>query len=116
MIPEGFTFARPVEVALSLGEDKDYSMQYKLSDFCVTCCGGMAKIEELLRLLKEFDKEADFLSLYNKKKSFYDTYLEKARQVAEAHPYVALLEWEYGKEQGTYREIRRGCCGLSRGI
>ena len=105
MIPEGFTFARPVELALSMGEDTDFSAKYKLSDFCVTCCGGMTTIEELLRLLRGFAKEVDFCSLYEKEKGFYGTYLEKAHQVAEAHPYVILLEQEYGREQESYRLV-----------
>lgn len=103
MIPEGFTFSRPVELALSMGETTDFSMQYKLSDLCMTYCGGMPKVEELLCLLNEFEKEIDFVSFYNKERSYYDFYLEKARQVTEAHPYVDLLEQEYGKEQGSYQ-------------
>ncbi len=105
MIPQGFTFARPVELALSMGEGKDFSMQYRVSEFCVECCGGIPKVEELLRLLKEFDREADYYTFYNREKSFYDSYLEKARLVAEAYPYVALLEKEFGKEQNSYRLI-----------
>lgn len=105
MIPQGFTFARPVELALSMGEGNDFSMQYRVSEFCVECCGGIPKVEELLRLLKEFDREADYYTFYNREKSFYDSYLEKARLVAEAYPYVALLEKEFGKEQNSYRLI-----------
>lgn len=105
MIPQGFTFARPVELALSLGEGDDFSMQYRVSDFCTECCGGMPKIEELLRLLKAFDRKVEYCSFYNREKGFYESYLEKARVVAEAHPYVELLEREYGKEQGPYQLV-----------
>lgn len=105
MIPQGFTFARPVELALSLGDSNDFSMQYRVSDFCAECCGGMQKIEELLRLLKELDREVDFRTLYNREKGFYGKYLETAALVAEEYPYVDLLEQEYGKEQGSYQLV-----------
>jgi len=36
MIPQGFTFARPVELALSLGEGDDFSMQYRVKKLTVT--------------------------------------------------------------------------------
>ncbi len=66
---------------------------------------GRLRIEELLRQMKDFEKETEFFSFYHKNKGFYDSYLNKAREVAEAHPYVTLLENEYGKTQGTYRLV-----------
>lgn len=104
-ITEGFTFSRPVELALSLGECADFSMQYELAELCVAYCGGWEKIEELLRLWKAFEKEVDFLSFYHKKRTFYDTYLERTRQVTDAHSYVEMLEAQYGKALGSYRLV-----------
>ena len=116
MIPEGFTFSRPVELALSIGKDGEFSMQYALSDFCMTCCGGRLRIEELLRQMKDLEKETEFFSFCHKNKGFYDSYLNKAREVAEAYPYVTLLEHEYGVTKSSYQlvisSLMRGNFGI----
>ncbi len=105
MIPNGFTFSRPVELALSLGNSKNFSMQYPLSDLCIKYCGGIEKIRELLKLLKDLENETGYFGFFNEIKGYYDPFMEKARLVAEQLPYIPLLEDIYGKEQNSYHYV-----------
>lgn len=105
MIPNGFTFSRPVELALSFGENADFIQRYELSKLCLEYCGGTDKIHSLVGMLKALEKESGYRLFYNRAKSYYDSYLETARRVTEAHPYVGLLEAEYGKTQGAYQLV-----------
>lgn len=105
MIPGGFTFSRPVELMLSLGNNTDFSMQYPLSDLCVTYCGGHSKIHELLYLLKDLERKSGYFSFFEKEKCYYDPFIEKATQVVNEHPYIAILEEMYGKTQNSYHYV-----------
>ena len=62
LIPNGFTFSRPVELMLSLGNSTDFSMQYTLSDMCIEYCGGISKVKELLDLLKDYEEKIGFFA------------------------------------------------------
>lgn len=56
LIPNGFTFSRPVELMLSLGDRKDFVMQHSLSELCIEYCGDCRQSKSYcicLRLLKE---------------------------------------------------------------
>ena len=105
MIPNGFIFSRPVELALSLGNSKDFSMQYPLSDLCIKYCGGIEKICELLQLLKNLENETGYFEFFNNIKGYYDSFIAKARLVTEQLPYIPLLEEIYGKEQNSYHYV-----------
>ena len=102
MITNGFTFSRPVEVALSLGNSKDFTRQYMPSEMCLKYCGGLDKVDELLKQLKAFGKETDYFAFFEKQKCFYAPYLEKAKNMIQKLPYISILEQEFGKEQGDY--------------
>ena len=105
MIPNGFTFSRPVELALSLGNSKNFSMQHTLSDICIKYCGGIEKIRELLQLLKDFEAETGFFEFFKEIKGYYDPIIAKANSVIEQYPYISLLEEIYGKEQDSYNYV-----------
>ena len=62
LVLNGFTFSRPVELMLSLGNNTDFSMQYTPSEMCIEYCGGISNIKELLRLLKEYEAKSTALS------------------------------------------------------
>lgn len=105
MIPNGFTFSRPVELALSLGNSQDFSIQHPLSDLCIKYCGGVKKIHELLQLLKVLEIETEYFSFFRETKKYYDPIIAQARLVTEQLPYVSLLEEIYGKEQNSYNYV-----------
>lgn len=91
MIPHGFTFSRPVEIALSL-DSRDLSIRFPLSPLCIEYSGGILKINELLELLKDFVKESNYFSFYESKIYFYDVYIKKANQTIRSNPFVSILE------------------------
>lgn len=105
MIPNGFTFSRPVELALSLRNSKDFSMQYPLSDLCIKYCGGIKKIRELLHLLKDLAIETGYFDFFKGVKGYYDPIIAQAKFVTEKLPYIPLLEEIYGKEQNSYNYV-----------
>lgn len=117
MIPNGFTFSRPVEVALSLGNSKDFTRQYMQSEMCLKYCGGLDKVDDLLEQLKAFEKETDYFAFFEKQKCFYAPYLEKTKNMIQKLPYISILEQEFGKEQGDYcyviSSLMKGNYGVS---
>ena len=105
MIPDGFLFSRPVELALSLGSKLDFAREYDLSDLCVNYCGGEEKIKQLLHFLKELWEKIDYPTFFEKHKSYYDSFLQKAQEVVAQHDYVSSLESEYGKKCASYQIV-----------
>ena len=105
MIQYGFIFSRPVEVALSLADNEDFTVQYTLSPLCIKYCGGIDKIKELIALLKELAVESDYFQFYNKNKAFYNVYIEKANETVNAFNFPDILENEFGEEQNSYNYI-----------
>ena len=69
LIPNGFTFSRPVELMLSLGRNTDFSMQYTPSEICLEYCGGISKMKELLSLLKEYEEQIKFFRFFEEIKN-----------------------------------------------
>lgn len=104
MIPNGFTFSRPVEIALSL-DSKNFSSRFPLSPLCIEYSGGILKINELLALLKDFAQESNYFSFYERNLYFYDTYIEKANKTVQSNPFVSILENEFGKQQNSYNYV-----------
>ena len=104
MIPHGFTFSRPVEIALSL-DSRDLSIQFPLSPLCIEYSGGILKINELLELLKDFVKESNYFSFFESKSYFYDAYIKKANQTVRSNAFVSILENEFGKQQNSYNFV-----------
>ena len=105
MIPNGFTFGRPVELMLSLGDSKDFSMQYPLSELCIQYSGGVEKITSLLNQLNDFSKETKYFEFFETIKSYYDPYLQKADNYLQTVPFIPMIEDFYGKEQNSYNFI-----------
>ena len=105
MLPNGFTFSRPVELMLSLGNSKDFIIQYPLSDLCVQYCGGMKNILSFLKQLYEFSNETNYFEFFETIKSYYDAYLPKVENHVQAYPVISTLENIYGKEQNSYNYI-----------
>lgn len=56
MIPNGFTFSRPVELALAFDESGDFSFRFPLSSLCIAYSGGLERIQEFAALLRELAK------------------------------------------------------------
>ena len=105
LVPNGFTFSRPVELMLSLGNNTDFSMQYTPSEMCIEYCGGISKIKELLRLLKEYEAKISFFTFFDEAKKYYNPVIEQVKEVVNKYPYISILEDEYGKEQNSYNYI-----------
>lgn len=105
MIPNGFTFSRPVEIALSLSGSTDFTLQYPLSSLCIKYSSGISQINELLALLKDFAKQSNYFDFYHKNLKFYNILFKKASKLVKCHPFVTLLENEYGKEQASYNLV-----------
>ncbi len=104
MIPDGFTFSRPVELALCLNAN-DFSLKYKLSDLCIEYSGGIEKINVFLEVLRQFSNETKYFSFFDKVVKFYDPVLAKIKNSIQAYPFISMLENEYGKEQNSYNYI-----------
>lgn len=105
MIPNGFTFSRPVELMLSLGDSKDFTIQYPLSDLCIQYCGGMENILFFLEQLHKFSKETNYFEFFENAKSYYDTYLPKIENHINSYPFISMIENIYGKEQKSYNYV-----------
>jgi hypothetical protein len=105
MIPSGFTFSRPVELMLSLGISKDFSMQFPLSDLCIQYCGGMENITFLLNQLNEFSKETNYFEYFGTIKSYYDQYVQKTNDFFQSIPFIYMVEDIYGKKMNSYNII-----------
>jgi hypothetical protein len=105
MIPDGFTFSRPVEIMLSLGNSKDYTMKYQISDLCIQYCGGIEKVDSLLNLMKEFENETQYLDFFEENKSFYEQPLNTIKELVEQYNFISLVEKAYGIEQKSYNII-----------
>ncbi len=104
MIPKGFTFSRPVELALSLNEH-DFLPRFQLSDLCVKYCGGMRKINKILRCLRQFSEETKYFSFFDQNAKFYNPILETVKKSLQGYPFISMLENEYGKEQNSYNYV-----------
>ena len=105
LVLNGFTFSRPVELMLSLGNNTDFSMQYTPSEMCIEYCGGISNIKELLRLLKEYEAKIGFFAFLEEAKEYYNPIIEQAKEIVNKYPYISILEDEYGKEQNSYNYI-----------
>lgn len=105
LIPNGFTFSRPVELMLSLGDNMDFVRQYPLSDLCIKYCGGLPTIHNLLDMLKTFERKTGYFTFFEQTKNYYDLIIDRAREVVNKYPYISLLENEYGTEQNSYNYV-----------
>ncbi len=105
LILNGFTFSRPVELMLSLGDRTDFVSQYTLSDFCIRYCGGLSAIHSLLYMLRDFERKTGYFAFWEQVKKYYDPVVAQAKKLANQYPYVSLLEKEYGKEQNSYHYV-----------
>lgn len=105
MIPNGFTFSRPVELALCLNGQNNFSFKFQPSDLCIRYCGGMETITTFLAALQQFANETDYFSFFDKAVKFYHPILAEIEKNILAYPFISLLENEYGKEQNSYNYI-----------
>ena len=105
LIPNGFTFSRPVELMLSLGSSMNFTIQHPLSDLCVEYCGGLTTIQNLLHLLKKFETKIDYFAFFEGTKNYYNPIIDRANSVANKYPYISILENEYGKEHNSYNYV-----------
>ena len=102
MVPNGFTFSRPVEFALSLGESEDFPFRFSPSPLCIAYSGGLKKLQELAALLRELAKESGYFDFYQTQATFYTPYIQQARETVCAHPFISMLEAEFGTQQHAY--------------
>ena len=105
MIPKGFTFSRPVELMLSLGNSKNFKMQFTPSNLCVEYCGGFSMINQLLEELKIFADKSSFFRFHEGIKKYYSPVVAQIKQELQKYPFISLLEQEYGKIQNSYNYI-----------
>lgn len=105
MIPNGFTFSRPVELALAFDESGDFSFRFPLSSLCIAYSGGLERIREFAALLRELAAESGYFDFFQTQAVFYSPYIQKARETVGARPFVAMLEAEFGTRQHAYRYV-----------
>lgn len=108
MIPNGFTFSRPVELMLSLGNSNGFEMQFNPSNLCVEYCGGLSMVNELLKELNTLAHKSDFYTFHESIKKYYDPIISRVKQEIQQYPFISLLENEYGKKQSSYNYIISG--------
>lgn len=70
MIPNGFTFSRPVELALAFDESGDFSFRFPLSSLCIAYSGGLERIQEFAALLRELAKESGYFDFFKRRPFF----------------------------------------------
>jgi len=80
LIPNGFSFGRPVEMMLCV-KDKDFALKYEPSQLCIEYCGGRTKINELLGILKGFAHETNYFTYFEKAKEYYAPFIKKAEEI-----------------------------------
>lgn len=105
MIPNGFTFSRPIELMLSLGPSKNFEMQFTPSNLCIKYCGGISRISELLNELKIFASRIEFFEFFKTIKMYYSPIISQVNHDIQKYPFISLLENEYGKTQGSYNYV-----------
>ena len=114
MIPDGFTFSRPVELALSL--DNYLQVARQLSTICIEYCGGKNRINELLELMRDFADKANYHRFINTHKCFYTPYLHELNTQIKPIPLINIIEKFYGENQHSYSlvlsSLMIGCFGL----
>ncbi|MBR4084488.1 MAG: DUF4932 domain-containing protein [Lachnospiraceae bacterium] len=115
LIPNGFSFGRPVEMMLCV-KDKDFALKYEPSQLCIEYCGGRTKINELLGILKGFAHETNYFTYFEKAKEYYAPFIKKAEEIVNQYPYTSILEAEYGVEQNAYYYILSGLMNGNYGI
>ena len=117
MIPNGFTFSRPIEVMFSLEDSTNFNMKYPVSGLCVKYCGGMDKINNLLDLMKGFEDDTQYLKFFEEHRAFYDLRLDALKSWLDEYHCISVLEEEYGIEQNSYNAtlslLMNGSYGIS---
>lgn len=105
LIPNGFTFSRPVELMLSLGDSEDFSEQYELSELCIEYCGGRDTIDDLLKQLKAFWDRTGYPDFFESVKYVYDPIVRRVAESLSEYAFVDVIENEYGQSQNSYNYI-----------
>jgi len=105
MIPNGFTFSRPVELMLGLGNSNNFVMQFPLSDLCIQYCEEIECINTLLKILKSFESKIGFFNYFETIKSFYDPIISNILNSLSEYPFIELLEMQFGKKQNSYNYV-----------
>lgn len=105
LIPNGFTFSRPVELMLSLGDSENFSKQYELSELCIQYCGERDTIDDLLKQLKAFWDKTRYLEFFESVKYIYDPFVKRVSESLSKYPFVDIIENEYGQSQNSYNYI-----------
>jgi hypothetical protein len=99
LIPNGFTFSRPVELMLSLGNSSDFSRQYLLTELCIQYCGGIDTIDDLLKQLKTFWEKTGYAEFFESVKDVYDPIVRRVVEFLSEYPFVDIIESEFGQSQ-----------------
>jgi hypothetical protein len=105
LIPNGFTFSRPVELMLSLGNSSDFSRQYLLTELCIQYCGGIDTIDDLLKQLKTFWEKTGYAEFFESVKDVYDPIVRRVVEFLSEYPFVDIIESEFGQSQNSYNYI-----------
>lgn len=105
LIPNGFTFSRPVELMLSLGDSEDFTKQYELSELCIEYCGGRDTIDDLLKQLKTFWDNTGYPEFFESVKNLYDPVVKRVSESLSEYPFVDIIEKVYGQSQNSYNYI-----------
>lgn len=102
MIPNGFTFSRPVELMLSLGNSDGFSVQYALSELCIQYCGGIDSIKNILQQLQIFWNKTGYSEFFKSMKYVYDPVIKQVSDSLSTYPFIDIIENEYGQSQNSY--------------
>lgn len=117
MIPNGFALGAPVEVVLSLDTPPKLEKIRAYSDFAIKRACGENKLNEFIKLLRDFAVKTDFIKFYNKNVVYYSDFLDLFKQETCKLSYVQILEDFYGIEQNSYNiyltQLSKGSFGPS---
>lgn len=99
MIPNGFTFSRPVELALAFDESGDFSFRFPLSSLCIAYSGELERIQEFAALLRELAKESGYFDFF-KRRPFFIRPISK-RPAKPSVPVRSLRCWKPNSGRGS---------------
>ena len=101
MIPNGFTFSRPVELALAFDESGDFSFRFPLSSLCIAYSGGLGADSGICRPASRLAKESGYFDFFSNAGRFLFAPISKrARETVGARPFAARC-WKPNSGRGS---------------
>ncbi len=105
MMDFGFFFSRPVELMLAVSEPPELVWRETPSAVLLKYSGGMAELEKLLVLLRDFANQSKYMRFFDQVKEFYTEDLRAVQAHVQKYPFVELLESFFGEKQDDYAYV-----------